>query len=56
VAISDRPGALGAVADRLGAAGVNIDYAYLGNAKSASRVKLYVAVPDLGAAQRALRR
>lgn len=55
VAVPDRPGALGQVADRLGAAGVNIDYAYLGNAGRATRVNLYVAVPDVKAALRALK-
>ncbi len=56
VPIADRPGALGKVADQLGAAGVNIDYAYLGNGGARSRVNLYLAVPDLKAALRALRR
>ncbi len=55
VTVADRPGALGAVADRLGAAGVNIQYAYVGTAKSAVKVNLYLAVPDVGAAIRALR-
>ena len=56
VSIPDRPGALGAVADRLGAAGVNIDYAYLGGGGTRSRAHLYLAVPDVKAALRALRR
>ena len=55
VAIPDRPGALGRVADKLGAAGVNIQYAYVGTAKSASKVNLYLAVQDPAAALRALR-
>lgn len=55
VTIADRPGALGAVADRLGAAGINILYAYVGTAASANKVNLYVAVPDTRAAARALR-
>jgi hypothetical protein len=55
VTVPDRPGALGRVADRLGEAGVNIQYAYVGTAKSASRVNLYLAVPDVKAAARALR-
>jgi hypothetical protein len=55
VTVPDRPGALGRVADRLGEAGVNIQYAYVGTAKSASRVNLYLAVPDVNAAARALR-
>ncbi len=55
VTVPDRPGALGAIADRLGEAGINILYAYVGTAKSASRVNLYIAVPDVGDALRALR-
>jgi hypothetical protein len=55
VTVPDRPGALGAVADRLGAAGINVQYAYLGTAKSAQKVNLYLAVPDVGSALRALR-
>lgn len=55
VTVPDRPGALGRVADRLGEAGVNIQYAYVGTAKSASRVNLYLAVQDVKAAVRALR-
>lgn len=55
VTVPDRPGALGAVADRLGAAGVNILYAYVGTARSASKVNLYLAVAEPKVAERALR-
>ncbi len=55
VTVPDRPGALGGVADRLGAAGVNVQYAYVGTARSARNVNLYLAVSDVKAAQRALR-
>ncbi len=55
VTVPDRPGALGAVAERLGQAGINIQYAYVGTARSASRVNLYLAVPDVSAALKALR-
>jgi hypothetical protein len=55
VTVPDRPGALGAVADRLGAAGVNVEYAYVGTAGSARKVNLYLAVADLKAATAALR-
>src|SRR5512136_859905 len=55
VTIPDKLGALGSVADRLGAAGINVQYAYLGSAKGASKVSLYLAVPDPGAAMKALR-
>ena len=55
VTVPDRPGALGEVADRLGAAGVNVEYAYVGTAGSARKVNLYLAVPDVKAALAALR-
>jgi hypothetical protein len=55
VTVPDRPGALGAVADRLGEAGVNILYAYVGTARAATKVNLYLAVSDPKAAVRALR-
>jgi hypothetical protein len=55
VTIPDRPGALGAVADRLGAAGISIQYAYVGTAKGAGKVNLYLAVPDVKRALGALR-
>lgn len=55
VTMPDRPGALAEVADRLGAAGINIQYAYVGTAKSARRVNLYLAVADVAAAAKALR-
>ncbi len=55
VTVADRPGALGTVADKLGAAGINIQYGYVGTAKSATKVNLYLAVPDVGGALKALR-
>jgi hypothetical protein len=55
VTLPHRPGALGAIADRLGDAGINIRYSYTGTAKSAARVNLYVAVDDVKAALKALR-
>lgn len=55
VTVPDRPGALADVADRLGVAGINIQYAYVGTAKSARRVNLYLAVADVAAAAKALR-
>lgn len=55
VTVPDRPGALGEVADRLGAAGVNVEYAYVGTAGSARKVNLYLAVSDVKAAAAALR-
>ncbi len=55
VTVPDEPGALGEVADRLGEAGINVDYAYVGTAGSARRVNLYLAVRDVKAALAALR-
>src|SRR5712691_2296842 len=55
VLLADKPGSLGAIAGKLGAAGVNIEYAYTGSAKSAQRVKTYFAVSDLKAALKAVR-
>jgi hypothetical protein len=56
VAVADRPGALGQVADRLGKAGINIQYAYLGTAGGDGKANLYLAVADLAAAAKALGR
>jgi len=56
VVIDDRPGALGAVADKLGAAGVNIDYAYVGHSGLTRKVNLYLSVSDLKRALATLRR
>lgn len=55
VTVQDRPGALGKVADRLGDAGINILYAYLGSSGTASKATLYLSVADVGAALKALR-
>lgn len=55
VRVKDRPGALGEPADRLGTRGVNVLYAYVGTARSATHVNLYLAVTDVKAALRALR-
>ncbi len=55
VTMPDRPGALGKVADRLAGAGVNVHYAYVGTARSASKVNLYLSVSDVKTALRALR-
>jgi len=55
VTVPDEPGALGRVADRLGAAGVNVQYAYVGTARSARLVNLYLAVADVKAGLAALR-
>jgi hypothetical protein len=56
VKVPDKAGALGAAADRIGAAGVNVLYAYVGTARSATHVNLYLAVSDVKRAMAALRR
>jgi hypothetical protein len=55
VTTSDKPGALGQVADRLGARGINIQYAYVGQAGAARKVNFYLAVEDVKKALAALR-
>jgi hypothetical protein len=55
VRIPDRPGALARVADRLGGAGINIHYGYVGTARSAREVSLFLSVDDPTAALRILR-
>lgn len=55
VTLSDKPGTLGAVATKLGEAGINIEYAYTGGAKSARKVNTYLAVADVAAALKRLR-
>ncbi len=56
VVVADKPGALGRVADALGAAGINIHYGYVGTAPGASKVSLFLAVDDVAGALKALRR
>jgi hypothetical protein len=55
VTLANTPGSLGRVAQKLGAAGVNIRYSYPGSAGSARRVKVYFGVSDLKAALKAAR-
>ena len=54
VTLADKPGTLGAAAAKLGRAGINIQYAYAGNAKG-GKVTAYLAVADIGGAAKALR-
>ncbi len=55
VALTDSPGSLGRIAQKLGKAGVNIRYAYIGSAGTARRVNVYFGVSDLKAALKAAR-
>jgi hypothetical protein len=56
VVIADRPGAMGHVADKLGAAGINIHYGYVGSSGKARTVSLFLAVEKPARALQALRR
>jgi hypothetical protein len=55
VTLADSPGSLGKVAEKLGDAGVNINYAYAGTAGSARRVNVYFGVSDIKTALKAVR-
>jgi hypothetical protein len=50
VTLSDTPGALGRFATKLGKAGINITFAYVGSAGSARKLTGYFGVSDLKAA------
>lgn len=52
--LPDKPGALGAVAQRIGAAGVNIEHVYVGTA-GARKVTVFMGVSDLKTALKAVR-
>ena len=54
VTLRHKPGALGEAAAKLGAAGINIDYAYAGHGRG-SKVNLFLAVSDVAGALKALR-
>jgi hypothetical protein len=55
VTLPHTPGSLGRMARKLGAAGVNIRYAYAGLAGSARKANVYAAVSDVKAAMKAVR-
>jgi hypothetical protein len=50
VTLTDSPGALGRFASKLGKAGINITFVYVGSAGSARRLTAYFGVSDLKAA------
>jgi hypothetical protein len=50
VDLSDTPGSLGRFSTKLGKAGVNITFVYVGSAGSARKVTAYFGVSDLKAA------
>ncbi len=55
VTLGDKPGTLGALASKLGTAGINIKYAYTGSAKSGQRVNTFFAVEDVNVALKTIR-
>jgi len=55
IVLADKPGALGNAASKLGAAGINIEYAYTGSGKGAQEVSAFFAVPNVRATLKALR-
>jgi hypothetical protein len=52
VRVTDRPGALGRVMRKLGAAGVNVEYAYGSIVKGSDRALIVVGVQDIGKAEK----
>ena len=54
VQLADKPGTMGEVAKKLGDAGVNIKYVFVGTARG-RKVTVYLAVADVPAALKALR-
>ena len=55
VTLTDSPGTLGRLGAKLGKAGVNVRYAYVGMAGSARKANVYLGVPDIKAALKAAR-
>lgn len=53
--VPNRPGTLAALAKRLGDAGVNINYAYLGAETGSAQQLLVLSVSDFGRARKLLR-
>jgi hypothetical protein len=55
ITLADKPGALARAAKKLGDAGINIEYVYVGSAGGANKVNAYLGVMDVKAALKALR-
>ncbi len=55
VTLPDKPGVLGTVGARLGAANINIEYAYASVATGGKKADLVLSVSDLAGAAKALR-
>lgn len=54
LSLADKPGELGKAAQKLGEAGINIQYVYVGSA-AARKVSVFMGVPDVKAAMAAAR-
>lgn len=54
LSLADKPGELGKAAQKLGEAGINIQYAFVGSA-AARKVSVFMGVPDVKAAMAAAR-
>lgn len=55
VTVADKPGMLGEIGARLGAASINVDYAYASLAQGGRKVDVVLGVADLAGAAKALR-
>lgn len=55
LALPDKPGALGEAAAKLGRAGINVEYMYVGTGAGARKVSVFFGVGDVGAALKAAR-
>jgi hypothetical protein len=55
ITLSDEPGKLGQAGARLGAANINVDYAYGSVAEGSKKADIVLAVSDLAGAAKALR-
>ncbi len=55
VTVSDKPGVLGEIGKRLGAANMNVEYAYASVTKGSRKADVILGVSDLAGAAKALR-
>ena len=55
ITLPDKPGVLGSVGARLGAANINVEYAYASVATGSKKADLVLSVSDLAGAAKALR-
>ena len=55
ITVSDKPGVLGNIGERLGKAHVNVDYGYASIAKGGKKADVILGISDLAGATKALR-